>query len=67
MQAVLIMIQEKTKFRHRLNDYKSKKKNKQFLRRKNNSTLIKGKPIPHAAICSQILQADHNGVCGFSS
>ena len=39
------MIQEKTKFRHRFNDYKSK--NKQFLGRKNNySTLNKGKPIP---------------------
>ena len=54
----------KNKFRHRFNDYKSK--NKQFLRCKNNITLIKGKPIPHAALHSQFLQADRNGVSGFS-
>ena len=54
----------KNKFRYRFNDYKSK--NKQFLWCKNNITLIKGKPIPHAALHSQFLQADHNGVSGFS-
>ena len=53
-----------TKFRHRCNDYKSK--NKQFLKRKNNGTLDKGKPIPQASLHAHFSQEGHNGVCDFS-
>ena len=52
------------KFRHRCNDYKSK--HKQFLKRKNDGTLDKGKPIPQAALHSHFSQAGHNGICDFS-
>ena len=53
-----------TKFRHRVNDYKSK--HKKFLERKGAGTLEKGKPVSQAALHSHFAQHGHNGVGDFS-
>ena len=53
-----------TKFRHRVNDYKSK--HKKFLERKEAGTLNKGKAVSQAALHSHFAQHGHNGVGDFS-